>query len=248
MKKRLIKLKKNILKNIKPRDLLKILIIGIIILIFYFLVKEFISNVDSITKLSQSAGILGPTVLVILIGLGILLTPIPSVLLIIAAGYLYGMWWGALYSYLGHLLAATSAFLVFRKIKGNEESRKYKKYKKLIEKNKKLLYLFYAIPVIPMSFISLITATSKIKFKHFLEIIIISFIPVVLFFSFFGNRINERNILEILIWLGVILIIGLIIFKIIQKNQERVMNGYPTALKVPKPKIKRKYLRLDKKD
>jgi len=244
MKKQLIKLKKNILKNIKPRDLLKVLIIGIIILIFYFLVKEFISNVDSITKLSQSAGILGPIVLILLIGLGILLTPIPSFVLVIAAGYLYGIWWGALYSYLGHLIAAISTFTIFRRINlNNQESLRYKKYKKLVEKNKKFLYLLYAVPILPLSLVTIISASSKIKWKHFLEIILVSFIPTILFFSFFGNRITEKNIFEILIWLGIIFVIGLIIFKIIQRNQERMMNGYPSALKVPKLKRKGKYVK-----
>lgn len=237
-------MKKYIIQKLKSRNFLKVLIILAVIVILFYIVKEFISNVDSITKFSQSAGILGPIVLILLIGLGILLTPIPSVVLIITAGYLYGMWWGALYSYLGHLVASISTFIIFRKIKlSNQESPRYKKYKKLVEKNKKLLYLFYAIPILPLSLVTIISASSKIKWKKFLEIILVSFIPTILFFSFFGNRINNRNLLEVGIWSTVILILAFIIYKIIQKNQERMMNGYPPTLKIPRPKIKGNYVK-----
>ena len=237
-------MRKKILKHIKPEGILKILIIGIIIVVLFFLLKEWIGNVSFITKISQSAGIFGPIILILLISLGILLSPIPSSILIIAAGYLYGVWIGALYSYLAHLLATISAFVVFRKLNGNEENRTYRKYKKLISENKKLLYLLYAVPIIPISIITLITATSKIKLKRFLEIIILSFIPGVLFFSFFGERIGNRNLLEIGILIIIIVIVGLIIFKIIRNNKKRIMNGYPSRIRLPRPKIKRRYVRL----
>lgn len=237
-------MRKRILKHIKSRDIFRVLITGIIIVILFFFLKELLGNMSTITKLSQSAGFLGPLVLILLIGLGILLSPIPSVVLIIAAGYLYGIWMGALYSYIAHLLAAIGAFAVFRKINGNENNKTYRKYKKLISKNKKLLYLLYAVPVIPISITTLITATSKIKWKRFLEIIILSFIPAVLFFSFFGERIGNKNLLEIGILIIIVAIVGFIMFKVIEHDKKRMMNGYPSRIKLPNPKINRKYLKL----
>jgi uncharacterized membrane protein YdjX (TVP38/TMEM64 family) len=201
--------------------------------------------VSSITKLSESAGIFGPIVLILLISLGILLSPVPSVIFIITAGYLYGAWEGALYSYLGHLLAAIAAFMVFRKFERKEESRRYIRYRKLIHKNKKILYLLYAVPIIPISVITFITATSRIRWKEFLKIIMVSFAPTVLLFSFFGERIGNRNLLEIGIWIVGIAIIGIIIFEVIRHNKKRMMNGYPSSLKIPRPKRRFKYLRFE---
>lgn len=236
---------KKIKEKIKLKDIYKYLIILASIIIVYLVVRELIKNVDTITKISQSAGVLGPIVLIILIGLGILLTPIPSVVLVIAAGYLYGTWWGALYSYLGHLLASIGTFTIFRKINfANQESPRYKKYKALIEKNKKLLYLFYAIPILPLSLVTIISASSKIKWKHFLEIILVSFIPTILFFSYYGNRINSRNLVQIGIWSAIVIILVLVVYKIIRVNQKRMMNGYPPTLKTLKPKKKIKYMKL----
>ena len=200
---------------------INILITCVIIIALIILTRDFITNVNSIEQLSKSAGIFGPIVLVILIGLGILFTPIPSVLLIIAAGYLYGTWEGAIYSYLGHLLAAISTFSIVRKFHIKTKNKRYSKYRKLIDKNKKILYLLYIIPILPISVVSIFSASSKMKFKQFLKIILISFIPVILLFSFFGERISNKNLIEMGIWITGILIVISIVYIIIKRKQKK---------------------------
>ena len=207
-------MKKNILNNV-----VKVLLTGILILMILFILRELLVDADHITSLSQSMGIFGPITLILLMGLGILLTPIPSALLIVSAGYLYGTWMGALYSYIGHLLAAIITFAVCQSLKMNGESRRYESYKKLVQKNKKILYFLYMLPIIPISVITIITSTSKIKWKEFLKIIFISFVPNILIFSFFGERISNRNPLEIGLFLLAILVVVFIVFKMWSKKE-----------------------------
>lgn len=192
-----------------------------ILFVLFFFAKELISNVDSITKISQSAGVFGPIVLIVLITLGILFTPIPSVVLIITAGYLYGAWMGAIYSYIAHMFAATGTFSLVKTFNIKTKNKRYKKYQNLVEKNRKILYLLYTIPIIPISIISIISASSKIKWRQFLKITLLSFIPAVLLFSFFGERISNKNLLEIGIWTTVILIGLLIILEIMRKRMKK---------------------------
>jgi uncharacterized membrane protein YdjX (TVP38/TMEM64 family) len=194
-----------------------------ILVVLYLLAKDLISNVSSITALTKSAGMFGPILLILLIGLGIIFTPIPNVVLTLAAGYLYGTWLGALYSYLGHMLAAVGTFAIIRIFKIERESKSYKKYKKLIEKNKKLLYLLYAAPVIPISVLSAIASSSKMKWKEFLKIINISFIPVILFFSYFGERISQKHLIEIGIFI-LIIIVGVFIVLRMTNRRNKKMN------------------------
>lgn len=210
--------KKELLFKKKLNIFLKIFLTTFIILILVLLVKELITNANAITRITQSAGILGPVVLILLISLGILFTPIPSILLIITAGYLYGVWEGALYSYIGHLLAAIGTYTAVNIFKIKSKNKRYKKYKKLVEKNKKILYLLYMIPVVPISVTSILSASFQIKFKHFLKIIFISFIPPVLFFSFFGHRINNLNLIEIGILIAISLIALFIAFEVLKKK------------------------------
>jgi uncharacterized membrane protein YdjX (TVP38/TMEM64 family) len=201
-----------------------------ILVILYLLAKDLIGNVYSITALTKSAGMFGPILLILLIGLGIIFTPIPNVVLTLAAGYLYGTWLGALYSYLGHMLAAVGTFAIIRIFKIERESKSYKKYKNLIEKNKKLLYLLYAAPVIPISVLSAIASSSKMKWKEFLKIINISFIPVILFFSYFGERISQKNLIEIGVFILVVIVGVFIVLRMINRrnkklNEEEEMNA-----------------------
>ena len=192
-----------------------------VLLIIVLLIRDLIGNSDSITKISHSAGIFGPIIFILLISLGILFSPIPSVVLIITAGYMYAIWLGALYSYIGHLLDASEAFLLVRKLNLKTKNKKYKKYQKLINANKRILYFLYAFPLVPISITSILSASTKMKFKKFLKIILISFAPPILFFSFFGNRLSNQNFLELGLLVLVIIVGSIIIYRRIQKESEK---------------------------
>ena len=213
---------KDIFQRKRLGIILRILITAIVILVIYIVVRDLVSNVSSITYLAKSAGIYGPIVLVLLIALGIIFTPIPNIVLIIAAGYIYGTWQGAIYSYLGHMLAACGTFAIVRIFNIEKESRRYRKYKNLIEKNKKILYLLFAAPIIPISILSIVSSSSKMKWKEFLKIINISFIPVILFFSYFGERISQRNLVEIGIFALVVIVGIFIVFGIMKRGNKKM--------------------------
>ena len=202
----------------KKFKLVKILVTIIIIIILVFIIKEWITNTNSIIRITQSTGIFGPIILILLISLGILFTPISSILFIITAGYLYGLWQGAIYAYIGEWLAAVGTFVAIKIIKIDIKHKSYEKYKKIINGNKKIIYLLYAIPIIPISVLSIMCSSSKMKLKKFLKIITISFIPPVLFFSFFGDKINNQNLTQIGILSLVTIFIFFLGFKIIKKK------------------------------
>ncbi len=207
-------------RNAIFKKVVTVIIAAIIIISLYVLVKHTIHDPSSITRLTKSAGVLGPVVLVLLIILGILLTPIPSFLIIIISGLLYGAWQGALYSYIGHVSAAIIVFFIVKKfqLRSNNKNNKYKKYRLFIKKNQSILYLLYLVPVIPISVITIITASSKMSWKEFLKIVLISFAPAVIFFSFFGQQLASQNFLEIGIITFVILLGAGFIVRLIKKK------------------------------
>lgn len=194
----------------KTNNILKIVVSLLIIITLFIMVKQTINNTQEITQITKSAGVFGPLVLIALIMLGILFSPIPSVVIIIAAGYIYGPIHGAIYSYIGHVLGANGIYFAVRKFKIEIKTKKFEKYKQFVEKNKNILYLFYAIPIIPVTITSIIAATSEIKFKKFIEVTLLSFIPAVLLFSFLGGKITTENMIELAI-IAVILIGGVLL-------------------------------------
>lgn len=200
-----------------------------IIVLLYFLAKELIKNTDSITKLVTSSGAFGPISLIILMVLGILFTPIPYFILIITAGYLYGVWYGAIYSYIAQVLAAVGTYTITRSLDIKINNKRYNRYKERIKRNRRLLYIMYILPVVPISITSIISASSKIKWKQFLEIVLISFIPGAIFFSFFGNTISAKNIIiasvSLLVTLmAIIIFIKKFNFRIFLKNGKKTKN------------------------
>jgi len=205
--------KKNIIlsKKNKLNLFLKIIASATTIILSYFLVKNFIQNTSSINSIVSSTNTFGPILLVLLMILGIIFTPIPYFVLIITAGYLYGVWHGAFYSYIAQILAAIGVFTLTKFLNIKITNKTYKKYQGKVSRNKKILYLMYALPVIPISVTSIISASSKIKWKSFLKIILISFVPGTIFFTFFGNNLSTKNILFISLFL-LITLVALIFF------------------------------------
>jgi len=206
-------IKKNIIlsKNNKLNLFLKIIASATTIILIYFLVKNFIQNTSSINSIVSSTNTFGPILLVLLMILGIIFTPIPYFVLIITAGYLYGVWPGAFYSYIAQILAAIGVFTLTKFLNIKITNKTYEKYQGKVSRNKKILYLMYALPVIPISVTSIISASSKIKWKSFLKIILISFAPGTIFFTFFGNNLSTKNILFISLFL-LITLVALIFF------------------------------------
>ncbi len=184
----------------------------------FFIAKRLLIDAHSINDIASSFGLLGPIVLILLTSLGVLFTPIPAGLLVITAGYLYGVWLGSLYAYLGLLIAAISVFATFRKINGNGTSKTYQKYKEVVDKNKKILYLLYLVPVIPISIITFLAASSKIRWKEFLKMIFLGFTPAVIFLAYFGERITQGRIIEIILFILITLAAIIIIIVTLKKH------------------------------
>lgn len=220
----------------KVNKILKIIVSLIIVITLFIMVKQTINSTQEITEITKSAGMFGPIVLIALIMLGVLFSPIPSVVIIIAAGYIYGPIYGAIYSYIGLILGANGVYFAVKKFKILNKTEKFEKYKRFVEKNENVLFLFYAIPIIPVTITSIIAATSEIKFKKFIEVTLISFLPAILLFSFLGGKISNKN----MIWLAivaVIIIAGTLL--IIKKYRKRLEDKVEKKLERNIKKVKK---------
>lgn len=225
------------MNKLKQKNILKIITSIIIIIVLFLMIKNNLNSTDDITTITKSAGAFGPIILIALIMLAILFSPIPSVVVIVVAGYIYGPLRGAIYSYIGHFLGATMVYFIVKKFNIFSGIKKFEKYKQFVEKNKNMLYLFYAIPIIPITITSIIAATSEIKTKQFIQIASLSFIPAVMIFSFLGGKISQENMLE-LTALIVIIVVGTII--IIKKYKNRLEREIEHKLETNMRKVKKK--------
>jgi len=90
--------------------------IGIIV---YYLLAAYdllpiIQDGKQIQQYIESTGLFGPITIILLMTLAILVSPLPSAPIAIAAGAIYGHTWGTFYVLIGSLSGAISAFLISR--------------------------------------------------------------------------------------------------------------------------------------
>jgi uncharacterized membrane protein YdjX (TVP38/TMEM64 family) len=76
---------------------------------------QFLTNAREIRAFVQGFGVWAPLVLVVLQALQVVLAPVPGQVLAVAAGYLFGAWWGTLYNMIGITIGSTVAFWLARR-------------------------------------------------------------------------------------------------------------------------------------
>ncbi len=94
------------------------IVLGLLLLGWYILdhsgIVDFFMRSEGVEDAVKELGAGGPILIVFGIAVAVVITPLPSAPVALAAGALYGMYWGTFYIVLGAQLGATIAFLVAR--------------------------------------------------------------------------------------------------------------------------------------
>ena len=212
-------------KNIWKVDLL--IIIGFLVIILVITIwQPNVPGQEEIDLTLEKYGSFGPLAIIGVIILEVIIAPIPGGLIPIAAGALYGVWLGSLYTWLGNVIGSAIAFWLARKL-GRPIIKKIVAEKKIIhfdyflQRNRFLVWLVYIIPVFPIDIISFALGFSDMKFRRFFKIIAIGFVSHILLLTFLGERIllatgTER--IWYLLGVMVIVVVGFTVEKIIFKE------------------------------
>lgn len=91
-----------------------LLVTGLLLWRFYPRLLPFIQNQAALQHFVDRLGWLGPLALIFFNALQIVVAPIPGYVVQAAAGYLYGPWWGGLWSALGQMAGAMLAMRLAR--------------------------------------------------------------------------------------------------------------------------------------
>lgn len=174
------------------------LILAIGLLIFYGLTEgEFdLSNVRDDLK---SFGIWAPLIFVVIYTFATIF--IPSTPFMTAAGVLFGLKWGLIYTVIGGILSAILVFFVARKL-GQEKiehlisKNKYLKY--LNKYNKRLgsngfwdLVILRILPIMPFNVLNILMGISKIRTEIYILGTIIGLAPSNIIAVYFGDIISK---------------------------------------------------------
>ena len=179
----------------KIRDLFIVMVIVLVAGIVFYQVNESFRSPEEVRDYVEEFGAFGPFVVIALIILEVILAPVPGIFVAIGSGYAFGAIKGALYSYIGNVIGTIIAFALSRHF-GRPLARKLIKPDKLNyydrffrERGIYGLWFAYIFPIFPTDIISFVTGLSSLKFKKFIKIVCVGFIPNMLFLNYFGDSL-----------------------------------------------------------
>lgn len=225
-------------KSANKQDKTKLFIIigviaAIIILLKVFGVFDYISidNITMITEWINGFGMVGPLIY-ILLWIAACIFFLPGLPIALLGGFVFGPWFGILYSSVGSTLGATIAFLIARYaarsmvegwVSGNEQ---FKKIDEGVEKQGwRMLMVTRLVPVFPFNLQNYAYGLTKINLLTYVLVSWICMLPGTIAFSFAGGSVvsGQGNIGKTLMYLGVAAVFFVIISLIpgwLQKRQK----------------------------
>lgn len=138
--------------------------------------------------------------------LQVVVAAIPGEFVQIAGGYIFGIFWGTLYSVLGILIGASIAFFLarFLGIKAvskllSEKSIEKFKFLMNTRKSEIIVFLLFLIPGLPKDILVYIAGLSPIRPMRFFSIYTIARMPGLIGSSIIGANLQSQNYLTAII-------------------------------------------------
>lgn len=205
-----------------------ILSIALLVIAIYFLrhskVIEHIGNLNGFIYYIKSQGKYACLVFLIIFALKPLVLIIPSNILSISSGIVFGPILGTILTSIGFFVSGSLAFFIAR-VLGQDAVNKILRGKALNLNNKleqngfKVLFFLRLIPVLPYDPVSYAAGLSKIKYRDFIISSVIGVVPEVICYSIIGE--NAMNPLSPKFFIPLsIIILTTIVSAIIVKNDK----------------------------
>lgn len=200
------------------------------------------NNRDKLIQIVESMGFFGPLAYMALQALQGVVAPIPSNLVGIIGGFLFG-WWGVLWTTIGATLGAWFVFWLSRRF-GRRLVEKFVK-KEALEKfdfiiGKRagvILFLIFIIPGLPDDIVCYIAGLTDIPIKKLLVIFALGRLPAVVSNNYIGMGFSGQGNFGVVI---AITVITVIIVAILYWQQDKILKllGYQKQLEKEQTKLK----------
>ena len=207
-----------------------ILFIGVIIFIsakYTPILMKFISNKDKFKEYILSYGIKGIFIYILFQVVHVFIVIFPGEILQITGGYIYGTFFGTIYTVIGLMIGVilvffTTKILGYSAVKILIPKDKLEKFNFLINSSKAEIVLFFLllIPGVPKDALTYIAGITPIKPLRFFVISAVARFPGILGSAYIGSNLQKENYTMVII-VGAIAVIFFILGIIFQ---ERIIN------------------------
>ncbi|WP_051623514.1 TVP38/TMEM64 family protein [Clostridium hydrogeniformans] len=200
----------------KLKTILKILLFLVLLLIVIKLLGHAkllhkLRNLDSLIEFIKLRGKYAAVVFFIMFSLKPLILVLPSAMMSVAAGVIFGPVYGFILNMVGFFFSGTIAFFISRFL-GKDFVDKILKGKALkinqnLDKNGfKVLLLLRLPPVLPYDPLSYTCGLSNMRYVHFITASLIGVMPETLCYSIMGENFRDPLSAKFLIPLGVVIV------------------------------------------
>jgi uncharacterized membrane protein YdjX (TVP38/TMEM64 family) len=178
---------------------MKRMIVGILILLasatLYFLWKEHVFDHFTVARIEVfllQFGRFAPLVYIALLAISVVMSQIPNVPLAIAAGMLFGTFYGGLYSVIGGMLGSLACFTIARFLGVAFLKKVFGKIPVFSEQCKEthlglLIFLTRLIPFFSFDLISYCSGLTNIRTRTFLLATLLGMTPMTFLFAHLGK-------------------------------------------------------------
>lgn len=190
-----------------------VLVLGGVFLLFADYVEIQFTDTAAIRRSVETLGAAGPLLIVTLIAMAIVMTPIPSAPIALAAGAAYGHLWGTLYVALGAEIGALTAFGIARFVGYEALMRRFGtrlESVRLLGSQNALMGIVFAtrlVPFISFDIVSYAAGLTPLTTWRFALATMLGILPASFVLAHFGGEITSADPTRIL---GAVLALGII--------------------------------------
>jgi len=168
-------------------------IAGLYVLIQFTSLQDFLAP-EKLTSILRDLGVAGPFVLMGLMTLAVVVSPIPSLPLDLAAGAAYGPFWGAVYVLIGAEVGAIISFLIGRALGRDVLSRWLKRDITFCEQCSDhhllgLMIVARLVPIFSFDIVSYGAGLTKMSLKAFAFATLLGMIPPTFALTYLGSAV-----------------------------------------------------------
>lgn len=184
--------------TLRKEAIIKAVALAVLLVLLVFLTRSdmFRENMtkESIGSLLESAGWIAPILFIALFGIGSSML-VPATVFVALGAFLFGTWWGFVFSVLGATLAAMLSFLLARTL-GHEFAQHFfgetvKKYDKKISENGFVTVFYMRMLLLPFAPLNYGCGLTRVAFRDYVVGTFIGIIPSIFFVTFLFSSISE---------------------------------------------------------
>lgn len=187
--------------------------------------------IDDLEVFAKDNIVIGAIIFCIVCAVQVVFAFIPGEVVEIAAGVLFGPWWGTLFCLVAETLGSVIVIILVRKFGRRFVESLYPREKidalPILNDRKKrnaFIFLLFAIPGTPKDFLTYIVGLTKVSIPTYVLLTFFARIPSVITSTFAGSSISDGKIIQaviIFVATAVLSGIGYLIYLSIQKKNDK---------------------------